>query len=345
MENQSNSLSVFQRVKQLLILGRPKFLAYSLACQSVGTLVAALQGNHIDLASFGLLQSTIWLTHLGTHYINEYGDYEVDMLNANAGAWTGGSKVLKNGVIHRNTALTIGKTLLGAATVAGACCVARYASIRLNVPLPNPLSLSSLASYVRSVLASTPWTFVSFGLSTFFVAAAYSLPPLRLSANALGEVCVAYVLTFATPAVGCLMQDGHVTLGFVKLLLPLMLANLSRMIVMNIPDREGDSKGGKTTSVVLVGEEKAVVLNNGIYIATYLVVLPSLGLPLPLQLAYYATLPLRWWISLHVNVSKWWTDKHLTDAVPFYESMFVLTTVSALCVGLAAQLRAGDAMA
>ena len=120
--------------------------------------------------------------------------------------------------------------------------------------VPNKSSIAlgvqpSFSSWdvILSVLKQIPWPFVLFGLSVIFVSAAYSLPPLRLSANALGELCVSYVLTFVTPTVGLLIQDGRFTYDFWLTLLPLFIVNASRMIVMNIPDRDGDSKGNKVS--------------------------------------------------------------------------------------------------
>jgi 1,4-dihydroxy-2-naphthoate octaprenyltransferase len=332
--SQQQPLPILSQLGLLVKLGRPKFLFYSLACHLVGVFVAQTQGRPIDWANVALLQLTIWFTHLMTHYVNDYGDYEADMLNNNAGSWTGGSKVLRTGLIERHTALLMGLGLMVLAIMAGAACVIRYTLLHAGVVLPSIWSLDSVAELILAVLHSVPWGFVLFGLSTFFVAWAYSLPPLRLSANALGEVCVSYVLTFTTPVVGCLLQQGQLSYGFVTLLLPLFLMNLNRMVIMNIPDREGDGKADKVTSVVLIGEDKAVQLNNLIYLWVYCLLLPQLPLSTTVRLAYYVPLPLRFWQSLRINVSNWWNDRALTDSIPFVESLYILVSVCCLNVGL-----------
>eukprot|EP00730_Choanoeca_flexa_P011515 TRINITY_DN26969_c0_g1_i1.p1 TRINITY_DN26969_c0_g1~~TRINITY_DN26969_c0_g1_i1.p1 ORF type:complete len:393 (+),score=71.36 TRINITY_DN26969_c0_g1_i1:30-1181(+) len=330
-------LPMLEQFVLLIKLGRPKFLFYSLACHLVGVFVARNQGQTIDWSNVMLLQLTIWLTHLMTHYVNDYGDYEADVLNENAGSWTGGSKVLRTGQIERRTALLMGMLLLVCATIAGAACVVRYAMIAAGVVFPTDWTATTIMSLLQDIALATPWTFVLFGISTFVVAWAYSLPPLRLSANALGEVCVSYVLTFTTPVVGCLLHNGSLSYEFIVLLIPVFLMNLNRMVIMNIPDREGDAKAAKVTSVVLIGEEKAVMLNNLIYVWIYTLLLPQLQLSTAVRWAYYLPLPLRLWQSLRINVSAWWNDRALTDSIPFVESLYILVSVSCLNLGLVVQ--------
>ena len=199
-----------------------------------------------------------------------------------------------------------------------------------------------------------PWEFVLLGLSVLVVALAYSLPPFHLAANSLGELAVSYVLAFATPAVGLLSQGGEITLEFIQLIVPLFLINTARMMVMNVPDRAGDAAGGKITSIVLLGERKAIILHNLLTVLTFFVVIPLLNLPDTVRIAYYCLLPFRWWQSLRLNVDEWWLGdgvnkkklgkevknlnrRELADSIPFVESLFVLATAVAISTGLIIQ--------
>lgn len=262
-----------------------------------------------------------------THFVNEYGDYEVDKLNANAGTWTGGSKVLREGLLSRDVALKAGSVTFVLGFSLGVACVCRFSYTFLGEKsLYNLLENPSLL----------PWGFILLGLSAFAVAIAYSVEPFKLSSQALGELCVSYVLTFVTPCVGLLSQGGSVTWEVVYTLLPLFILNANRMIVMNIPDREGDEKGDKITSVVLLGEAKAVVVHNVITVVTFFSIIPALPLSHSIRVAYYAVMPLRWWQSLRLNSPEWWKRRDLTNSVPFVESMFILSTGLSLCVAMAA---------
>lgn len=180
-------------------------------------------------------------------------------------------------------------------------------------------------------------TFFLYGISVLFVSIAYSVPPFKLSYNALGEMIVSYVLTFAAPLLGCLIQNGVISRNLLFSLLPLFLNNMSRMIVMNIPDRDGDLKGGKITSVVLVGEDKSVALNNLFYLINYVYIIPNLPIHEYVKLAYLSILPYRWWQSLRINRPNWWNEQYYYDSIPFHESLTVAFTGIALCIGLYCQ--------
>lgn len=256
-------------------------------------------------------------------------NWQVDRLNTNAGAWTGGSKVLQTGLVSRTTSLILGVVLSIVSILYGAATVERYwyreHGITLIMALRNP--------YL--IWLHLPTDFVLIGVSVVAVAFAYSVEPLRLSAQGLGEPCVSYVLTFAAPGVGYVLQGGVLDRTFLEHILPLFVINIARMIVMNIPDREGDLKGGKHTSVVMIGEQSAVYLNSLLYVLVFLYIVPSLPtLSLPVRVCYLALLPLRWFISLRLHQPEWWTDIYWRDVLPFYESLFVLASVLALNVSL-----------
>jgi 1,4-dihydroxy-2-naphthoate octaprenyltransferase len=324
-------MSLAEMALLIFKLGRPKFLVYSFTLHLLGVLLARQQSatTQIDWQMFAWFQFTITVTHMMTHYINDYADYAVDKLNRNAGAWTGGSKVLKDGLLSRNTALLVGVAFAAASLLGGYCTVHRYLTHRRGVDV-------SFASWhdVETIVVNIPWDFVALGVSVLIVAVAYSVPPLHLSANALGELCVSYVLTFATPLGGTLMQGGTLTYDFCCALAPLFVMNAARMVVMNIPDRDGDKKGGKITSVVLLGEARAVTLTNVVYLAIYCSMLPQLPLSRAVRVAYYAVAPLRWWQSLRLNAPKWWLRRRDCDSLPFVESMYILANAAAVCAAL-----------
>lgn len=331
--------------QKVLRLARPKFLVYSLACHMVGVAYgAAEQEMAVDWPLFWMLQATVWLTHVMTHYWNEHADVEVDKMNRNASSWTGGSKVLASGWLPTWVAAVCGCVTFALSFAAGVMTVWRFLLLRPEL-LPERFSadsgLMSLFSltpddFVTLVTSDHfPLQFVIVGFSVLFVALAYSLPPLHLSANSLGELAVSYVLTFCTPAVGLLIQGGVVDLAFVQSMVPFFIISSVRMMIMNIPDREGDRLGGKVTSIVLIGEEKAIIMHNVLTVVTYAMVLPQVPMPSALRIAYCIPLPFRWWQSLRINVPQWWAKRNaLSDSIPFVESLYVLATASAMCFGL-----------
>lgn len=317
-----------------VVLARPKFLYYSLACHLAGIMLARLQGRPLDWWTALLAQLTVWCVHLAAHFFNEYGDFFADRYNTNAGSWTGGSKILRAGLLPREVAYYMGIASLVLAFCGGTSVVLRTVQRDAGLSLHWPSSPSELTHQLAAIIMEIPVQYVLLGVSVMAVTMLYSLPPFRLSANALGEVCVAYVLTFALPLTGLYAQSGHTDFSVVAALLPACVINLNRMIVMNIPDRAGDLADNKLTSVVLVGEQQAVQLTNVITVLTYAALIPQLNLPRAIAVAYFLPLPLRWWQTLRLNIPGWWTQKTLVDSIPFVESMFVLVTVLSLDLGL-----------
>lgn len=328
------------KLTYLIKLGRPKFLQYSFACHFVGILLAQRQNLEIDYVVVILLQTTVWCTHLMTHYINEYGDYEVDKLNDNAGSWTGGSKVLKQGLLSPTTSLICGLLLFLVAFITGATCCFRYLIFRLNIDFFAFTTSIDGIKDILTVLFSNPQAtqFVLFGLSVFFVCFSYSLHPFKFSSMALGEICVSYVLLISTPIVALLIQGGSITWNDIYVLIPGFIGSVARMIVMNIPDKEGDEKGNKITSVVLLGEKKAVILHNILTFANYLFVIPQLPISWSVKMSYFIPIFYRWWQSLRLNQNNWWKIPALADSIPFHESIYSLILVIALSFGLYCEL-------
>jgi len=295
------------------ILARPKFMFYSLVMHLIGTIEAYKQNNHIDWYIFILFQFTITITHIMTHFYNEYGDYEADKQNKKDGTWTGGSKILKHNKLHKNVALQLGIIFTILSIICGIITIIRIFMVYNDYMI-----------FIK---------FIFYGLSVLFTSIAYSIEPYKLAYNSLGELIVSYVLTFATPIMGCIVQNGTITIQLIYILIPLFINNAIRMIVMNIPDKDGDKKAGKITSVVLLEEEKSIQLINVIYLINYIYIIPNLQLHNYIKYAYLSILPLRWWQSLRLNKDKWWDEKYYYDSIPFVESLTVLFTGIAITIG------------
>jgi 1,4-dihydroxy-2-naphthoate polyprenyltransferase len=147
-----------------------------MAMHLLGVIEAYKQNQIIDWNIFILVQFTITITNSMTHFFNEYGDYEADKFNKKYGAWTGGSKILKNDLLPKRTALVLGVLFL-------------FLSI-----LGGVLTLIYYIFYMENTMLINIFGFFIYGLS------------------------VSYVLTFATPIIGCLIQNGFITQPFIPFL-------------------------------------------------------------------------------------------------------------------------------
>ncbi|WP_434381864.1 prenyltransferase [Melittangium boletus] len=277
-------------IKLLLELGRVKFLLYSPILYTVGAIIPTVGGGAIHVWTFIHGVAFTWLTHLMTHYCNEYYDLEPDRANTSPSPWTGGSRVLVTGGLKPELSLRI------ACALAGVCIV-------LALLLPNN------AARVLALLA-------------VFFSWEYSAPPLKLEALGLGEFTVTLVLNTLVPLLGYSIQSGGLQPHpLLLVLIPLGIIEFIRMMVMNMADWESDAKTWKKTLVVRIGIENAVRIHGIGMVLAYLTLIPlyGMGLPFAVLLTLAATSPmgLRYAYRLQKGA---WKQKQTMWILPFLAS-------------------------
>jgi putative NADPH-quinone reductase/4-hydroxybenzoate polyprenyltransferase len=204
------------------------WLAYLL-----GALLASI-GGALDHGAFWWGLAALFFLEAATVFTNDLLDVESDRINTNFGPFTGGSRVLVDGV------LTVPQVrrAVGVASVLALLCA-------------------------LGVLATTAQVAASAGVLLVMAALAfgYTVPPLKLSSRGLGELDVG--LTHATGAVLCgfVLQGGALADPAPWLLsLPLALAVLPSIILAGVPDRAADQATGKGTLAVRLGTRGALAL-------------------------------------------------------------------------------------
>lgn len=236
-------------LRALLLLGRPLHLVGGCLFYSLGLAIARWQGLALarPIAFWGL--GVVLATQLMIHYSNDYFDYRADLANTNPTRWSGGSRVLVDGLLPRQFALALA-IAFGLLAVLGTLVV-------------SALSAAPLATVLLLALA------LALGWS-------YSSPPLVLNQRALGEISASLLGPGLTTLVGYQLQVG--SLGLVPLLatLPLCAMQFLMLLAVNWPDAAGDRAVGKTTLVVLLGAQGAARLYLLVLLLTY-ATLPLLG--------------------------------------------------------------------
>ncbi|MBA3463796.1 MAG: UbiA family prenyltransferase, partial [Deltaproteobacteria bacterium] len=99
-------------VLAFLRLGRPLFLGGGFLLYGLGAVIAAYSGHPIDLHRYILGQCAVTAFQWMTHYANDYFDYEADVANKTPTKWSGGSRVLPDGLLPRRVALIAALVLL-----------------------------------------------------------------------------------------------------------------------------------------------------------------------------------------------------------------------------------------
>jgi 1,4-dihydroxy-2-naphthoate octaprenyltransferase len=281
-----------------LTLGRIKFLSYSPILYGIGATIATFQGEKFNLSYFLLGQITVWITHMMTHFYNEYYDLDTDKINEHPSPWTGGSRILPKGILSPQTSMRL-------------AVFTTIVSFGLSLLMPS--FETRLICWVSLIL--------SWG---------YSAPPLALCRRGLGELITTIVLNVLTPLLGFLLQNGNLYPGRTRVLflvlLPLAIIEYVRMMVMNMPDRDCDSAVGKNTLIVKIGMNRAVQIHAMGMLVAYLslaFIYQYSDVPLVVVLLILSTAPLGFLTTL-------WVYKHWQDRQKFFTVPFLASTHNAL---------------
>jgi 1,4-dihydroxy-2-naphthoate octaprenyltransferase len=219
--------SVLRRIVAFIRLGRPLFLGGGFLLYALGAAVAHRHGHAIDARRYLLGQAAVTAFQLMTHYANDYFDFDADRANQTPTRWSGGSRVLPDGVLPKRVALI-------AALVLAALGLAATLAITLD---PEGGLVAGVTLLAVVVLA---WE--------------YSAPPLRLCASGAGELDTAIVVTVLVPWLGFVLQApdlvGLRVLGLA--IVPLALLPFAMLVAIEFPDAAGDAATGKRTLAALL---------------------------------------------------------------------------------------------
>lgn len=267
-----------------LKLGRLHFLFGGFLLHGLGVAIALYAGAPFNFPALVWGQVVITATQLMTHYANDYFDLEADRANTTPTNWSGGSRVLVDGMLPARTALLTAAILAITALIG-------------NV-------IISFGS------GSGIWVFlllISAQLGAWF----YSAPPLRLHSRGLGELTTMITVTLLTPLAGYVLQAGRVDALPILACMPLCCLQLAMLLAIEFPDAEGDRVAGKRTLVIRLGMEGAKRLYVVALCAAFvsLPVLVAAGLPSAVGVGAAALLPAGVWLLTRVQRGDWRTPQ------------------------------------
>ena len=227
-----------------------------------------------------------------THYSNEYFDLAADRENPHPVRWTGGSRVLVRQRIHPRVALITAVILGFSAIISGVYLV----QVSDSGPLVLPLLLLA----------------ISLGWS-------YSAPPLKLNQRGLGELTGAILITGVTPIFGYYVLAGSLAFLPFLAIIPLCLWQFAVLLVLNIPDAQGDARAGKLTLIWYLGQERAVRLFMVTLVLLYgsLPLLVLAGLPSTVALTVFLLSPIIGWQGWRMARGVW-RDSSKWDSLAFW---------------------------
>lgn len=200
----------------------------------IGSLIAFHNTGNFSIPNFILSELITLFVLIATAFANDYADAETDRLNANFNIFSGGSRVIPNGLISRKQMLT--------ATV--------FSSI-----------ISIIFSLVFLIFLKGYPVILILNLFGLFIGLEYSLPPLSISYRGLGEFFVVFMYSFFCLFFGYVAQAGS---GFdidtIYLSIPLAISIFLMILITEIPDTESDKISGKKTIPVIFGREASFII-------------------------------------------------------------------------------------
>ena len=283
----------------LVRLARPLFLVGGFVFYGLGVAIAYYEGATLDVAALLWGQLTVTAAQLMTHFANDTFDLAADRANATPTRWSGGSRVLVEGLLSPRVGLR-------AALACAALALAAVGGVWATRPSAWAITLPLLA----------------MALAWF-----YSAPPLRLHSRGLGELTVALIVPVLTPLVGYTIQLG--TPGRLPLLaaFPLACFQVAMILVINFPDAAGDQRANKRTLVLRLGAAQAARLHPALLALGYLA-LPALvwaGLPWPVAAAVLLPLPLAAWLAWRMARGAW-RDPSAWNSLGFWSIGLLIAT-------------------
>lgn len=226
-------------VASIAQLARLKFLTSGPLSFTIGTLAS---GADLDYSVLVRCMAFIWISHINSHFVNDYFDYEADRANYQSTGWTGGSRVLVEGKLPRWSALAL------------AMCSSALAVVIAVTLLPA---------------ACLPIAAAILGITWF-----YSLPPFHLAYRGLGELTVTLMFVLLLPILAATANGTGLPIErWLPLAIPLGLQIYSRMLVMNMSDLKADIAANKRTMAVRLGLPNTIMVYTTMQTLSYVLAL------------------------------------------------------------------------
>jgi 1,4-dihydroxy-2-naphthoate polyprenyltransferase len=222
-----------------------------------------------------------WLFFLeaATVLINESADYNSDKKNKYFGTFTGGSRVIVEGLLNFQSVRKGIIICLTSATI--------FLGIVLNIAKGN----------LKEMLLTA--------LALAILALGYTAKPFKLAYQTMGEITVAITHSFAVIVCGYLFMGGRITDPYPWILgLPLFFSVLPSITLAGIPDYQADLSTGKRTIAVRFGKKEAA---SAAIIFTFISILILFALtiagifPIAFKNLLYFALPHAAWLILKVR--------------------------------------------
>jgi len=255
-------------IKKWIKAVRAPFFTASAIPVLVGSALAWNMTGKFSLSKFILVLVGVPLFNAGTNLANDYYDHKTgnDEINTKATPFSGGSRVIQNGVIPPKHMLIGSFLFFGLGSIIG---------LYLNAVSPGNLIL-----YLGI-----------FGLLTGFF---YTATPVLIGYRGIGEFVVGLNLGTLTIIGSYYVQAHTLSWSAFWISLPIGFLVAAILYINQFPDYEADKAVNKRHLVVILGKRRAVYGYYFLIFSTYLVIAGCVIFKMvtPFVLVSFLTLPL-----------------------------------------------------
>ncbi|MDP2921117.1 MAG: 1,4-dihydroxy-2-naphthoate octaprenyltransferase [Candidatus Omnitrophota bacterium] len=252
--------SLIGRLKIWIKATRSPFLTATFMPVALGAAISWSEAGRFDILTFLMVLAGVSLLHLAANLCNDYFDHVTknDWLNKNPTPFSGGSRVIQEGMISPKGILVASLVFFCAGSLVG---------LWLNHRMGTNVILF-------------------LGITGVFLGFFYTALPLKIGYRGIGEIIVGFCFgplvvmgSYYAQAMGFSWTAFWASIP-VGILVALIL------FINEFPDYEADKMVNKNTFVVLLGKEKAIILFNIFLWLVYIIIAVC---------AIFRSLP---WISL-----------------------------------------------
>jgi 1,4-dihydroxy-2-naphthoate octaprenyltransferase len=259
------STASVDKIRALIRLSRPPFLTVGVLPFILGTLLAWKLEGIFSVPIFTLGLVAVILIMISTYHAGEYFDYEGDVLSnrLHQNRFAGGSRVLTSGALPPGLAL--------------------------RTSVISILAAAGIGIYIQFGLGTGPYTILlgSLGLFPGFF---YSTKPIRLVERGVGEIFIGFCYGWLPVASAFYIQAGYIAPVIHWIGIPIGFTIFNVIFLNEFPDHVADKTVGKRNLLVRLGMERGALIYSAAAILTWVSVLFSLKLGVPLK-ALYLFLP------------------------------------------------------
>ncbi len=220
-------------------LSRVPFLSVGILPLFLGFVLSWRWGYRGPFGLYLLATVAVVLIMWMTYYLGEWNDLEGDLLNQEFNRFSGGSRILAEGVLPARVSVFLGYGCLAGGILTGLYIYLRY--------------------------QTGPWTLILGGIgifSGFF----YSGRAFRWAYRGIGEILIGFCYGWLPIATGFYLFAGFFNHQAFLLSIPVGLSIFNVILINEFPDEEADRTIGKRNLVVRFGKERMTDLYMGISI-------------------------------------------------------------------------------